>query len=54
MMQNWADYLDALYQGHDVSIYRYSTINNPTIQLEQLMRSLGKDKVLEILEINKF
>lgn len=54
MMQNWADYLDALYQGHDASIYRCSTINNPTTQLEQLMRSLGKDKVLEILEINKF
>ena len=54
MMQNWADYLDALYQGHDASIYRCSTINNPMTQLEQLMRSLGKDKVLEILEINKF
>ena len=51
MMQNWADYLDALREGRDTAKFRADaqTKNDPSVQLQALIDQLGEEKVLELL-----
>lgn len=52
MMQNWADYLDALREGRDTAKFRADaqTKTDPTAQLQVLIDQLGEDKVMELLK----
>ncbi|WP_288996876.1 integrase arm-type DNA-binding domain-containing protein [uncultured Psychrobacter sp.] len=52
MMQNWADYLDALREGRDTAEFRADaqTKADSTAQLQTLIDQLGEDKVLELLQ----
>ncbi|MEG9303367.1 tyrosine-type recombinase/integrase [Psychrobacter celer] len=52
MMQNWADYLDALREGRDTAEFRADTQTkaDSTAQLQTLIDQLGEDKVLELLQ----
>ena len=51
MMQNWADYLDALRDGKDTAEFRADAKDtaDPNAQLQALIDQLGEDKVLEML-----
>lgn len=51
MMQNWANYLDALREGEDTSKFknRGTVVPSPTDQLQMLIDTLGKDKVMAML-----
>lgn len=55
MMQNWADYLDALREGRDTAEFRAEaqTKANSTSQLQALIDLLGEDKILETLKNRK-
>jgi integrase len=55
MMQNWADYLDALREGRDTPSFRADAKDyaDPTAQLQALIDQLGEDKVLDLLEASK-
>ncbi|MFK4002089.1 hypothetical protein ACI2I3_12170 [Psychrobacter namhaensis] len=52
MMQEWADYLDALREGKEITEFRADAKDktDPTTQLQALIDHLGEDKVLELLE----
>ena len=52
MMQNWADYLDALREGKDTEEFRADakTIADSTTQLQALIDQLGENKVLELIK----
>ncbi|WP_227671221.1 tyrosine-type recombinase/integrase [Psychrobacter pulmonis] len=54
MMQNWADYLDALREGRDTAKFRADAKGqaDSTAQLQALIDQLGEDKVLELLKYN--
>ena len=54
MMQNWADYLDALREGEDTVEFRADAQAkaDSTAQLQALIDQLGEDKVLELLRLN--
>lgn len=51
MMQNWADYLDALREGRDTTKFRADAKDDAdsTAQLQALIDQLGEDKVRELL-----
>ncbi|MGO3465772.1 tyrosine-type recombinase/integrase [Psychrobacter sp.] len=51
MMQNWADYLDALREGKDTAEFRSDAKSktDPTAQLRTLVEELGEDKIRELL-----
>lgn len=54
MMQTWADYLDALRNGNDVTRFKNrlanpTAINPPEDLIKQLLEQLGKDKILELI-----
>lgn len=52
MMQNWADYLDALREGRDTAKFRADVKDNTdsTAQLKALIVELGEDQVLALLK----
>lgn len=50
MMQRWADYLDALREDKDTSQFKANSTNRAQQQLDQLIKLIGKDKILEILK----
>lgn len=52
MMQNWADYLDALREGEDTVEFRADAQAkaDSTAQLQALIDQFGEDKVLELLQ----
>ena len=52
MMQNWADYLDALREGRDTAKFRADVKDNTdsTAQLKALIAELGEDQVLALLK----
>ena len=55
MMQTWADYLDALRNDEDVSRFKNRTSLNsskgtPDELIKQLIKQLGKEKMLELLK----
>ena len=52
MMQKWANYLDALREGHDTAEFRADAQSqaDSTAQLQALIAELGEDKILELLK----
>lgn len=52
MMQNWADYLDALREGRDTAKFRADVKDDTdsTAQLKALIAELGEDQVLALLK----
>ena len=50
IMQRWADYLDALREDKDTSQFKANSTNRAQQQLDQLIKLIGKDKILEILK----
>ena len=52
MMQNWADYLDALREGRDTAKFRADVKDDTdsTVQLKALIAELGEDQVLALLK----
>ena len=52
MMQNWADYLDALREGRDTAKFRADVKDDTdsAAQLQALIDQLGEDKVLAMLK----
>jgi len=52
MMQNWADYLDALREGRDTAKFRADVKEDadPSSQLKALIAELGEDQVLAMLK----
>ena len=55
MMQIWADYLDALRNNEDVSSFKNRTSlksskGTPEELMKQLIKQLGKDKLLELIK----
>jgi len=52
MMQNWADYLDALREGRDTTKFRADVKDDTdsTAQLKALIAELGEDQVLAMLK----
>lgn len=53
MMQAWADYLDALRKGKDVTRFKnrlQNTTTNPEELMKQLIEQLGKGKILDLLK----
>ena len=54
MMQNWADYLDALRDGQDTAKFRADVKDDAdsTAQLKALIAELGEDQLLKLLRTN--
>ena len=50
MMQTWADYLDALRTGEDTSKFKIRGNIYSQKQIEQLISTIGKAKILELLK----
>ncbi|WP_289116078.1 integrase arm-type DNA-binding domain-containing protein [uncultured Psychrobacter sp.] len=55
MMQNWANYLDALREGRDTAKFRADAKDDAdsSSQLQALIDQLGEDKVLDLLKASK-
>ncbi len=49
MMIKWADYLDALREGKDTDRFKNGATESPVEQLQNLIDTLGKDKVMALL-----
>ncbi len=55
MMQTWADYLDALRNGADVTRFKNRSLANfntssPEELMKLMIKQLGKDKILELIK----
>ena len=53
MMQTWADYLDALRNGRDVSQFKIRSntlIRNPEKIIDLLKQQLSKEQLLELIK----